>query len=507
MRRSVPNNEVYAFIMAFESTFDGKYGNHSCAFPGFELSSSPSRSPMSVPIHRRDSVLSSNSFLGSDSSSIVGGPLTPLSNHTYHGTLVEGLATDTTPSSMPFSDVSALMGINPLETMAQEDIDMTFHEQLTTKMPQPWDTNLLSIGSDVNMEIELHHDPGAFNRLSIMSTPPNNNNFVTGANFDPSPPSASSSNSIFGFSTSSSTAVSPNQVYPLTPSSPILGAAFTTPVKRERRNIRSSDLPFYTISQAVSGDEDSEDVWSITAVEGASKPIQYPHGRFMIPPTERDMPMTPESTVPTPSKRTTRTRKSRVIPANRSKKITPSSDRVPIPAHHCSIPGCDKRFQRKEHCTRHEQTVRHTGKPVPEPRQLWCPFCLEAPKKHKEPTAFTRHDNLKQHVKQTHFTQSSKGRATRLVDDKGNFDMELIERYDFGAIWRDFQANKGKKGKKGKKNSGFDMVADRNGASSTTFRHASGGGGRTSKGGLRKKTDRGGLGRNFIVMDRIVEGI
>ena len=489
--------------MAFEQTLNGRYGNHGCAFPGFELSSSPSRSPMSLPIHRRDSMLSSNSFIGSDSSSITAGPLTPLSNHTYHGALVEGLATDTTPSSMPFSDVSALMGINPLETMAQEDVDMTFDEHLTNKISQPWDTNLLSIGSDVNMEIELHHDSGAFDRLPIMSTPPSTNNFVSGANFDPSTPSTSSSSSIFGFSTSSATTVSPNEVYPLTPSSPILGAAFTTPVKRERRSIRSSEIPFYSISQTVGGDENIEDIWSITAVEGASEHIQYPHGRFVIPPGEKDLPFTPEPAVPTPTKRTTRTRKPRVSLPYHNKKITPSSHTVPAPQYHCSILGCDKRFQRKEHCTRHEQTVWHKGsvgqgKPVPEPRQLWCRFCLEAPKKHKEPTVFTRHDNLKQHVKQTHFTQSSKGRAARLVDKKGNYDFELIERYDFGPIWQEFMANKGKKGKKGKKNNDLDVVTDRDEASDTIYSNASGGG-RSSKGGLRKKTGRGGLNCSFIV--------
>ena len=437
-------------------------------------------------------MLSSNSFLGSDSSSMAAGPVTPLPSHTYQGTLVDGLAADTNPSSV-FNDISALMGINPLETLAQEDIDMSFQEHLATKMPvSPWDTNLLSIDSDVSMEIELHHEPGAFDRLPILATPPSrSSSYTINTIFDSSPASASPSSSFFDASTSSSTTVSPDQIYPLTPSPRVLGAPFTTPVKRERsRGTHNSALPFYPSGQTLDDEEDSDELkWSTTATCGSSFPISRSSICCSGSLINKDLPTTPEPKESISNKRTTKARKPRKSAstgaANRGASSTcVSTSVVASSTWPCTMPGCKSRFRRSEHRKRHVYSV-HSD------TVFWCDFCLDTKKNPADVKPFNRKDNYKQHVYKTHFTPSAKGRTDRMIDKDGSFMMDVIIRYEIDYMLSDFLALQAKK-ETGNVNTGRRATSG-------------GGGGKRAKGGVRKKTGRGGSGGSLIVIEEMME--
>ncbi|MCJ1327178.1 hypothetical protein MMC10_003845 [Thelotrema lepadinum] len=318
--------------MVFEPVIDNKYGYHDNYPSSFEFSPDAFWPQSSIPIYNGDSVSLSFCQLRRDSIDTITGPII--------------------------------------------------------------DPNLLSIDSDVYLNIELQYEAEVLDKSSesIISTD---------SNFTHVPFPSSSSFS----STSSITTLSPNAKNFLTASLPALGTPFTTPVKRKRHS-NDSDFPFYPVGHTIRGGTVFDDV-NPTAVEGVPKHVPYPQSQYKMPQAGKDLPETPEKT-------------------------TQSSDVTPRPQHVCSIPGCEKRFQLKVHRRRHETTVHRDP-------EFECSCCKRL---------FNRFDNLTAHVVKVHLTNARKGWKERLFNEDGTYDYISIALYGFLKILGDMQANETKKAMK-----------------------------------------------------------
>ena len=110
--------------MAFNQIYDSKYGNYDDVLPIFDLSSNSFNTVASTSSKHENSEVSFNSFLGSDSSSLTASSIMPLPSHIYGKFLMSGFAPISSASITSYNDVSPFMGINPLDVIGQQDVDM-----------------------------------------------------------------------------------------------------------------------------------------------------------------------------------------------------------------------------------------------------------------------------------------------------------------------------------------------------------------------------------------------
>ena len=376
------------------------------------------------------------------------------------------IAPDMTTTSIAYNDVSALMSVNPLESLGQGNFALALQDSLSdgTKIsPNSWDGNLLSIRSDTALSIELHQHSNTFS-AHPPATPHFNSStsaYSTDAIFGgTTPPSASASASFMNSDPIvPSFTVSPNQIYPLTPSSPVLGEPFTTPIKREPDghlgfNGKSSTSPF---KNSKLPQHPPSDFWTLANPNPlpldfdflspkSSPPPDSDHWSHIANPPSpahsylRSRPISSATPL-------TKQRRSRV---NRRKQPTKthyhSGQNGPIPVsleststNVCKI--CSNRFKRSEHLTRHVDSVHDFNKDFP------CPYCLEislTPGKETKERHFNRADNLKQHIIKTHLTLSDKGRAKRLFDeDRKVWMVDEIKRFKWMEIFKEVQRKQG----------------------------------------------------------------
>ncbi|KAI4150835.1 MAG: hypothetical protein LQ340_003877 [Diploschistes diacapsis] len=437
--------------MAFEQNYgiDRKFTSYDNVYTNFELSSSPFLASSTIPSNRRDSIVSSNSFLGSDSSVLTVGPMTPI-NHGHQGMYMEGLGAGPSVTGMSYSDVSAFMGINSLEALDQEDINMALQEPVDNKLSQlSWDTGSLSITNDMMLDIQLHHQGPDYSRVPPSTPQYNTSAPSTNANFETnSPHSTSCSSSFLAASVLPRTTVSPDQVYPLAPSPSSLGAPFTTPTKEERSNKRTASIAHRQRKQDLVfedlDDKDRDDlIWPAVvnnpgdALRLARSPIQLPPSNQLPQAKKRAKdasspppPPPPTSALPVNRKpRRTRCKRTPSSSPPRNAAKGPRITNVGPAKFFCEL--CPSKFRRLEHRKRHFLS-KHKDAIFP------CIFCNELARTRPNCPLriFNRNDNLNQHITKVHMKWAERARAERLQDQDGNFDEAKIRELGWWDIYQ-----------------------------------------------------------------------
>ena len=236
--------------MAYEKALgdDGRCGAYATAVREDETICDSPAAPAPAPSARRDSIVSHASFEGSDGSTMMAGPMTPILR-TFQGSFGQPIAFKT--ASIAYNSMHTTpMSVDLLDNHGQEDPAFALQKSLSiaTKTSQTsWDRITSSIASDAApASRKMHRQDDAF----FAHSPAN-------FRFDNST-SAYSTSTIFGCTISPSTfaptfrpncdpnlpslTVTPEQTEPpSTPSPPVLASPFTTPIKKEQGEHLGSD--------------------------------------------------------------------------------------------------------------------------------------------------------------------------------------------------------------------------------------------------------------------------
>lgn len=406
----------------FEIEFQSNHYDQN--FSTLELSSSPFPQTGAMSSHRRDSIISSSSCLGSDMSLFSNEPATPTSQMSY-GMSFDGFSSGPHLANKTYGGNSDFSALGQPGNFGQNGISFKSEPDQTTKpFSGPWSTPTPTFLDDTSLNIQIRYQnledtnsiPIAYSAYHLQ---PHMSNMAFTPLAAGSPLSTSWLNPL---DTPIST-VSPQQICAQSPmiTSP-LEAPFTTPSKKPRSGCQRAKTSTRRRQRPVKYEDD--DTWSTTAQADARR-----YCMVTPPPSSNEEHDLSEATAKLEQVRLKGGR-TLMIPADKLRKQRSGGN-------YCYVcppnkEGKIKSFYRSEHLTRHNTSVHKTAGPSEFP----CLYCEDVAKD-KPPKIFNRHDNLKQHIINTHLKYREKGRSKRLVNDFGVPEMDLIEHYGFRRIYDD----------------------------------------------------------------------